>query len=299
LVLFAALLSLSLAQYQVVSGYSNSGCNGDPIVWVVTLVSSGACVDAGCNGAGGYSSQISCSAGLPSFPNGVVGYSEYPAADCAGEPTTLLGYTSGCICDPTYCYQTTCNTDGSLGAAIFPASNGGCSGTPTDSGQYKPGCISAGSTSIQQTSCSSGGASVDWNGFLGTWLSGVGQSWTIPTFAATTYYKSNGQWTINGNTVSVDITFTGSEDSTTIDAFVVRVCSDMIQNANAGVCGQSSATSDCVSNPSPCHADCTWVTVTSKRQTTASVITMNAKMSSGVMVTGFLGLIVSLLVLLL
>jgi len=297
LVLFAALLSISLAQYQVVSGYSNSDCSGDPIVWVVTLAASGSCVDAGCNGGGGYSSQISCSAGLPDFPNGVVGYSEYNQADCAGEPETLLGYTTGCICDPTYCYQTTCDGE-SLAAAIYPGSNGGCSGTPTDSATYNAGCISAGSTSIKQTSCSSGGASVDWNGYLSTWLSGVGQSWDIPTFAATTYYQSNGQWTISGSTVSVQITFTGSEDSATIDAFVVRVCSDMIQNANAGVCTGSAAT-DCASNPTPCHADCTWVTVTSKRQTTASVIQMNAQMSSGVMVTGFLGLIVSLLVLLL
>jgi len=153
--------------------------------------------------------------------------------------------------------------------------------------------------SVQQSSCSSGGVSVDWNGYLNTWLQQVGQNWDIPNFSSTvnSYYQSHGSWTINGDSISVDITFSSSQDSSIIDGFVARVCSDMTQNANAGVCAQ--ATTQCTSNPDPVHAHCTWVTVSAKRQGQSSKITMNSQMNSGAVFTGLLGLVAAFLVLLL
>jgi len=225
-----------------------------------------------------------------------VAFSTYNQPACAGVAQTTVAVTTGCVCVPGgLCYQGTC--DGSSLSWAEYTSSTDCSGTASFSGTYTDGCTTVDSISYQQSSCSNGGASVDWNGYLKTWLQNVGQSWTIPTFSTTTFYKSNSQWTINGDTVSVDITFSSAQDSDVINGFVAKVCTDIIQNANSGVCDQ--ATTQCVSNPDPVHADCTWITVSKKRQSQSSVITLNAAMNSGVMLSGLLGLIATFLVLLL
>jgi len=295
------LIAVALAQYEVYSVYNNGNCDGTPLVWTA-LIAQSACVESSCTGVTvpGYtdfSSQIQCSTSVPSAPDGVVAFSTYQQPSCVGDPSEIIGITTGCVCEPgIICYQATCN-GADLDYATYSGSDTGCTGTATAATTYNYGCISAGGVSFQQSSCSNGGASIDWNGYLKTWLSSEGQTWDIPTFATTTFYSGNGQWTYDGNTVSVQITFTSAQDSTVIDGFIAKVCTDMIQNANAGVCAQ--ATTECASNPDPVHAACTWVTVSSQKRDSASVVTMNSNMNSGVVLTGLLALVVSFLVMLL
>jgi len=299
LVLFS-FIALSFAQYQVAETWAVANCSGDPIAFVV--ITSSGCIPSSpdCISIGSAGSVKSyCTASVPSLPSGVNGWEEYETPDCSGTPFSITGYTSGCVCVSSICYSITC--DGSnLNFAEYGGSDTTCSGTPTGGAAttYNAGCQTVGSRSIQQVSCSSGGgASVDWNTYLNNWLSTVGQNWDIPTFAATSFYSSHSQWTINGDTVSVDITFTSSQSSDVITGFVAKVCTDMIQNANTGVC--QTATTDCVTNPTPVHASCTWVTVSKKRQGQSSVITLNSQMNNGVVFTGLLGLALSFLILLL
>jgi len=294
--LFASLfIAVALAQYQTIEVYNNDGCSGDPLYWLTTDLGT-TCVTISCVGAGGYSTQTSCSDSAPSIPSGLVGWSEYSTSDCTGSPNTISGYTSGCVGYSGLSYQTDCVT----GAISFNEyASGDCSGTATATETYQPGCISAGGSSISQSSCTSGGTSVDWNGYLKTWLNNVGQGWVIATFSSTSYYSSHGTWTNTDNSASCTITFTSSQDSATIDTFVQSTCSDMKGQASAGVCTTASTT-ECASNPdSVSIVSCTWTVATAKRQSTASSINFNAQMSSGFTLTGLFALCLSCLMVLL
>jgi len=148
-----------------------------------------------------------------------------------------------------------------------------------------------------QSSCDSGGVSVNWNGYLKDYLGKVGQGWVISTFSTTSYYSSHGTWTNTDNGASVTITFSQTVDGTTIDGFVSGVCNDMKADADAGVCNEASST-ECASNPNSVSITCTWTVAAAKKRDSASSINFNAQMSSGVTFTGLFALCLSLMVLL-
>jgi hypothetical protein len=295
LFLAALFFASSLAAYQTTAVYSGGDCGGDAIVWL-TLRTSTACLEVACAGIADYSSEILCSDDVPDIPGGLAGWTEYDAADCQGNAVAVYGYTTGCVGYSSLSYQTEC-VDGGLTYTSY--TNGDCSGSGQGSAVYESGCISAGGRSILQSSCENGGSdvSVDWKAYLRAYLSEVGQGWVIPTFSTTSFYSNHGTWQNGESSTSVVISFTGTIDSDQIDIFVSAVCSDIRENADGGVCNEAEV-GECLSNPNPVSISCTWTVETAKRQGDASAINFNAQMSSGVALTGFFALCISLMVLL-
>jgi hypothetical protein len=295
LFLAALFFASAFADFSTFAVFNSDDCSGGAIVYTTVSVSAG-CVDISCVGGAGYSTETACTTDAPDLPGGLVGWTEYDSADCTGNVVSVSGYTSGCIGYGSLSYSTNC-----VGAGLEAVSytNGDCSGSGSSSGVYEAGCISAGSRSILQSSCDDDGAdfSVDWQGYLTTFLGKVGQSWVIPTFSATTFYSNHGTWENGASSASVVITFTETVDGDDITLFVNSVCSDVRENADSGVCDEATAT-ECLSNPNSVSITCTWTVATSKRADSASSINFNAQMSNGVALTGLFALCLSLMVLL-
>jgi len=255
----------------VASVWHNTDCSGTPVSWAVITMPAGVpCTDIACISTGELSVQTSCTTTFPSsVPDGMLGWFVYSgSSDCSGSPSAASAYTTGCSVVPGgLAVDFSCDSSGNANYALY--NGGSCTGNPTASQDYKYGCIGAGGESIQQKTCDagSGGQNINWDDYLNSYLSNVGQNWVISGFntATTDYFKSAGSWTVDGTKVAVSVTFSASQPDSVIAGFVNSVCADLVKNANTGIC--TSHPIDCTVTADPITASCTYTITTSKRAT--------------------------------
>jgi hypothetical protein len=229
----------------------------------------------------------------------LVSYSIYDEEGCEGDVLFAYGFTTGCVAvSGGSSYEVSCGSDGSLEYNSF--TNDECTGAGVGATSYPSGCISGGGRSTQQSSCDNDGSDVtiDWNAYLESWLDKVDQSWVIPTFAASSFYASHGEWNNGVRSTSVTIAFDVEVSEEDIEIFVDNVCEDIQDNANLGVCGEATS-EECLSNPDSVSVTCTWNVASKKRaQGDAEAIDFAADLSNGVALSSLFALCASLMVLL-